>query len=95
MVFVYLGALLLIFSLFYPAQGITNMQLILFSSGILFIGLGEWECHKNVFGIKLPNIYTGPTAKIKGKIRKHDKISLSLELIGIILIFLAVIDLIL
>lgn len=46
MVFVYLGGLLLIFSIFFPTQWITNKQLILFASGMLLIGLGEWKNHK-------------------------------------------------
>jgi hypothetical protein len=92
MVLVYLGTLLLILSFFYPVQGITNMQLILFSCGILSFGLGEWHSHKDIVGIKPPNIYTGPVAVVKGKIKKHDKISSILEIIGIMLIISTIID---
>ena len=56
MVFVYLGGLLLVFSLFIPTQWITNKQLILLSTGILLIGLGEWKNHKHYTGIKEGNV---------------------------------------
>ena len=61
MIFVYLGGTLLILSLFFPIQWITNKQLILFSLGILLIGLGEWKNHKIIVRTESPNGIIGPT----------------------------------
>lgn len=81
MLFVYLGSVLLCFSLFVPTQWLSNKQLGLFSLGILCIGLGEWKNHKFVSWIKPANAYTGGTALITNKIRQPD-------LIGNIIIFI-------
>ena len=93
MIFVYLGGILLFFSIFVPTQWIRNKQLILFSSGMLLIGLGEWKNHKYISGIKPPNVYTGPAAFIQTKIRHADMVGNILISIGIILIVLGFIDL--
>ncbi len=92
MVFVYLGGLLLVFSLFIPTQWITNKQLILFSTGILLIGLGEWKNYKHYTEIKEPNVYTGAPLVIRAKIRKPDIIGLFFEAIGLILIIITIIN---
>ena len=69
-------------------------QLILFSFGILLIGLGEWKNHKNCSWIKPPNAYTGPATVIKTKSRTADLVGVIFNFIGIVLIILAFIDLI-
>lgn len=61
MIFVYLGGILHIPSIFIPIQWITNKQLILFSSGMLLIGLGEWKNHKIIVRTESPNGIIGPT----------------------------------
>lgn len=94
MVFVYLGGILLILSIFVPTQWITNKQLILFSAGILLIGLGEWKNHKYHSWIKPPNAYTGPAAFMQAKMRNADIFGIFLEIVGFVLIVLGFIDLI-
>jgi len=93
-IFIALGGMLLIFSLFIPTQWITNKQLILFSSGMLLVGLGEWKNHKYLSWIKPPNVYTGPPALMQQQIRDPDLLGWFLDLIGLILIIIGVIDLI-
>lgn len=92
MVFVYLGGLFLIGSIFFPIQWITNKQLILVSSGMLFVGLGEWKNHKYYYWNKPPNAYTGSATLIQTKTRKVDLVGVIFDIIGIFLIILAFID---
>ena len=93
-VLVYLGGLLLLFSVFVPAQWVTNKQMILVSSGMLLIGLGEWKNHKWYGQIKPPNAYTGPAAFIQTEIRQANLVGIILVVIGVILIILGITDLI-
>ena len=92
-VLVYLGGILFIFGLFIPSRVITNKQLILFSLGLFFIGLGEWKNMKNFSYIKPPNIYTGPTAFMSGKTREPDIFGILFDIVGITLLILFLIDL--
>lgn len=94
MIFVYLGGSLLFFSLFFQTQWITNKQLILFSSGMLFFGVGEWKNHKYCSWIKPENACTGQSTFIQRKVRNPDFVGYFFVVIGVILIILGVIDLI-
>jgi len=89
-VFVYLGGLVLIISLFVEVKGIANTQLQLLSAGFFFIGIGEWKNYKVQSWIKPPNVYTGPTAFIQGSIRKPDLVGIILDITGLVLIVLGV-----
>ena len=84
MVLVYLGAFLLVCSLFIPTLWLSNRQLGLFALGILCIGLGEWENHKWKSWIKEANAFTGGAALMKVKIREPDFIGYLLNLIGLL-----------
>lgn len=80
-VLVYLGGILFIFSIFIPTQWITNEQVVLLSSGMLLIGIGEWKNHKYVSWTKPPNVYTGPTAFITTKTRKPDAVGCGFKIL--------------
>ncbi|MBA2860506.1 hypothetical protein [Methanococcus maripaludis] len=84
MVFVYLGGILLIFAMFIKTQWLTNKQLIFLSTGMLFVGLGEWKNHKWMSYYKPPNVYTGPTALVQTKIRSSDGLGNFLDILGCI-----------
>ncbi len=85
-VFVYLGGVVLVISLFVEVKGITNTQLQLLSAGCFFIGIGEWKNHKVEVWTKPPNVYTGPAALIQVPIRKADMIGIILDVVGLVLI---------
>ena len=75
-VFVYLGALLFVISLFASVKCISNCQLQLFSMGMFLIGIGEWENHKHSW--------------THGEVRQPDLVGTLLELTGVILVILSI-----
>jgi hypothetical protein len=89
-VFIALGAVVLVLSLFTEVKGIKNSNVQLLSAGILLIGLGEWKNNKVVSWIKPPNAYTGPAALMQGVTRQPDFIGVSLLLTGIGLVIAGV-----
>jgi len=88
--FVYIGALLFIVTLFVEIKGITNNQLQLLSGGLFFIGTGEWKNWKTASWFKPPNVYTGPPALMSAKLHKPDALGLFFDIIGILLILIAI-----
>jgi hypothetical protein len=93
-VFVYLGAVGFIISLFIDVKGITNQELLIFSLGLFFIGVGEWKNHKWLSYIKPPNAYTGPSAFIQQEARHPDFVGVSFDVIGVLLLALSAVSLI-
>ena len=83
-VFVYLGALALIVSLFIEVKGITNFELQMLSLGFFFIGIGEWKNEKTEVWNKPPNAYTGPAAIIEIPVRRPDFWGVFFDVIGVI-----------
>ncbi len=91
-VFVYLGGVAFLVSLFVEIKGgMTNGQLQLLSLGVFLIGIGEWKNHKTVSWIKPPNVYTGGTALMETNERKPDLFGLACDLLGFLLIILSAI----
>lgn len=84
-VFVYLGALGLILSLFVDVKGVTNQELLILSLGFFFIGIGVWKNEKQESFIKSPNAYTGPAAFIQYTIRRPDFVGVFFEVVGALL----------
>ncbi len=89
-VLIYVGAIFFGFGLLKDVHVITNGQLMLLSSGLFFIGIGEWKNRKVVSEFKEANAYTGPAAILSAEIRLPDFIGRSLNTIGVLLILLAV-----
>jgi len=85
-VFIAIGAVVLVLSLFTEAKGIKNSHVQLVSAGILLIGVGEWKNHKIESWIKPPNAYTGPAAYIQSVVRKPDFFGIFFEVLGVILV---------
>ena len=92
MAFVYVGGLILIFSLFVPTQWIANKYAVLFSAGTFLIGIGEWKNHKHLSWLKEANAFTGPAAVMKVKRRMPDFIGILFDISGGALIFFALVD---
>lgn len=86
----YLGAVLLAFSLFFDVKGMTNSQLQLLSGGSFLLGIGEWKNHKTKSWIKPPNAYTGGPALMQAVVREPDFIGYMLDGLGILLMAIAV-----
>lgn len=85
--FVYLGGVVLAFSLFVEVKGgLTNSQVQLLSGGVFLLALGEWKNHKHYSGIKPPNAYTGGVALITKTIWQPDLGGIFLDLLGSFLI---------
>ncbi len=72
LVFVYLGAILFIMTLFVPTQILTNRQVFLISAGLFLIGIGEWRSYRWYSEFKPPNVYTGPAALMRYQKREPD-----------------------
>ncbi len=85
-VFVYLGALAFLISLFVEVKGITNFELQILSLGFFFIGIGEWKNEKYASYIKPPNAYTGPAAFMQAPIRNPDFIGIVFDVIGAVFV---------
>jgi len=86
-VLVYIG-IILILSLFLPSQWITNKQLVLISSGVFLVGIGEWKNHKMTFW------WETPYAIAKARIWKPDIVGVLLDCIGVLFIVIGLFDLI-
>ena len=84
-VFIYLGGLAFVISLFIEVKGVTNLELQMLSLGFFFIGIGEWKNEKILVEFKPPNVYTGTAALIETPIRKPDFIGVLFDVIGVIL----------
>jgi hypothetical protein len=82
----YLGAVVFVCSLFWPARGLTNSQLQLLSGGAFLLGIGEWKNHKVKAWFEPPNAFTGPAALVQTTVRIPDLFGILLEGIGIVLI---------
>jgi hypothetical protein len=89
-VFIALGAVVLVLSLFTEVKGIKSSHVQLISMGVLLIGVGEWKNHKVVSWIKEANAYTGPAALMQGVTRQPDFVGRSLLLVGIALVITGV-----
>lgn len=85
-VFVAVGAILFTISLFVDVKGITNPQIQLISSGLFFIGIGEWKNWKYQYLQKPPNVYTGPAALLEVRVRQPDFLGIVFDLLGAILL---------
>lgn len=83
-----LGGAVFVASIFYPAHGLTNLQLQILSCGAFLVGLGEWKNHKEKSWIKPPNVYTGPAAFMSGTVREPDLLGRLFVLAGVALILL-------
>ena len=83
-VFVYLGALTFIVSLFVEVKGITNFEVQMISLGFLFIGIGEWKNEKMLVEYKPPNAYTGPAGIIQTPVRSPDLVGILFDLVGVV-----------
>lgn len=86
----YVGAVTLVGSFFFDSKGITNLQLQLLAGGSFLLGLGEWKNHKPLSFFKPPNVYTGGPALMTTTVRSSDIVGTTLDIVGIILICLAV-----
>lgn len=91
-IFIYLGGILALASLFLPIQWLTNKQVGLLGPALLFIGLGEWKNEKVAVMFKAPNVYTGPAGLFQWPIRKMDFVGFLLLAIGIVCSILFVIS---
>ena len=81
-VFVYLGAVAFVVSLFIEVKGVTNLELVVLSLGFFFIGVGEWKNEKFAVEFKPPNVYTGPAAMFQYPVRKPDFVGVFFDVIG-------------
>jgi hypothetical protein len=89
-VFIALGAVVLVLSLFTEVKGIKNSHAQLVSAGILLIGVGEWKNHKIRAWIKPPNAYTGPAAYIQNVVREPDLVGILFVSLGVILVAIGI-----
>jgi uncharacterized membrane protein len=87
-VFIYLGLLIFILSLFKNIKWITNKEIGLLGLAFLFIGLGEWKNEKTAVEFKPPNAYTGPAGILQYPIRKPDILGYCLLIIGLVFLIL-------
>lgn len=83
-VFVYLGAVAFIISLFVEVKVITNRELVMLSLGLFFIGVGEWKNEKVLAYYKPPNVYTGSAALVQHPVRKPDFVGVFFDVIGVL-----------
>lgn len=86
----YVGFVLFIMALTVDVRGIPNQELLLFSSGIFFLGLGEWKNHKTAAWFKESNAYTGGPGLFQAKVRSADAVGILLDGAGLLLFGLGV-----
>jgi hypothetical protein len=84
----YVGLVLFIIGLTVEVRGIPNQELLLLSSGLFFIGLGEWKNHKTAACFKEANACTGGPGLMQAKVRSPDVIGLLLDGAGFLLMAL-------
>lgn len=92
MVFVYIGVFGFLLSVFVPVQVFGNKNIMILMLGLMLIGLGEWKNHKVKSWIKEANFFTGGPALIQTKLRHPDLIGNMLDIVGIILIVIFLIQ---
>jgi hypothetical protein len=83
--FVYVGGVGFLLSLLKETKGMSNGQVQLFTSGLFFIGLGEWKNWKLREWIKPANAFTGGAAFISEPVRVPDLVGILLLLLGTVL----------
>ncbi len=89
-VFIIFGVFGAITALTFEFKGITNTDAFLLFFGIFFIGIGEWINHPLKTGIIPPNIYTAGGGIIKWHPRKNKLLGMFFDILGIILISIAI-----
>ncbi|MGA2650062.1 MAG: hypothetical protein ABSF28_06055 [Terracidiphilus sp.] len=77
--FTFLGAGVLVASLFYPVHGVTSQQAQFLSSGAFLIGLGEWKNHRWCI-----SYYR--TCRITELVRMPDRVGVFCDVGGFVLI---------
>ena len=77
-------------TLFFPVHGIKPETALLLSGGAFLLGLGEWKNHKEVSWIKEANAYTGGPAFMRATVRQPDLVGVLFEVVGIVLLGVAV-----
>ena len=89
-VLIYVGAIFFSLGLLKDVHVITNGQLMLLSSGLFFVGIGEWKNRKVGSEFKTANAYTGPAGIISAEIRQPNMLGQLFNIIGALLFVLAV-----
>lgn len=92
MLFVYIGGIAFLLSLFVPVQSFDNKNISILACGILLIGLGEWKNRGWLQQFKPPNLYTGGPALMTAKVRMPNAVGISFVIIGLFLLVLAIIQ---
>jgi hypothetical protein len=87
-VVMYVGAVVLVLSLFVPVQGIAPARVQAMALGALLLGLGDWKCHRKESHIKPPNVYTGPAALITVAYWYPDVVGIIMMAAGIVILIL-------
>ena len=85
-----LGIMGFIIALIFDIKAISNIQLLLLSLGLFFIGLGEWKNRKKLSYIKEANAYTGPAALITQTVRAPDLVGVLLVALGFLLLIVSI-----
>jgi len=91
-VFVYVGMIGTILSIFFPVKVYSNQTILFLMFGLLLIGVGEWTNYYWKSWIKEANVFTGDAALMKAKIRKPTIIGILLIFFGICLIVMAILQ---
>jgi hypothetical protein len=75
----YLGGVLIVFSLFFPVQVVTNSIITIFGTGMFIFGMGRWKNQKT-------RSWREPGGIVSVTNRKPDVFGLLLEAVGIFVV---------
>jgi hypothetical protein len=87
--FVALGATGVVVSLSIEVKGIANAHSLLFSVGLLFLGVGEWINHPQQTNLMRPTINAPNGGVVSGHPRFNSILSLGFDLLGLALLGVA------
>ncbi|MHA1573524.1 MAG: hypothetical protein ACTSX8_05980 [Alphaproteobacteria bacterium] len=93
-VFVYIGGVGFVATLFAEAKGLSNGQAQLLTMGFFLVGIGEWKNHKTAKWFKPPNVYTGGAGLMSTKVRQPDGFGLTCDFLGLLLMLIGFISVI-
>lgn len=90
-IFVLIGGIGFLFSLFLPINPITNKQAMFFCLGIMLVGLGEWKNNK-IHVQHWDETAFNREQWIQTPIRKPDALGNFLLILGIIVVVISILD---
>lgn len=87
--FAYIGAALMLTSIFFESKAFSNNQIFLLGLGLFLVGVGEWKNYKVKVSFKQRSAYTGSSGYFEWLEWHPDLLGIILDIAGGILVAIA------